>query len=379
MAEERGIGFAQKNTAMLPRGTQYFFGIGINQYPHWNPLRNAVNDVVQVAKLLQERYHFGEAQVKLLLDLQATRANIINQLHAYTRQNTLSEHDSLLIYFSGHGYLDDNGDGYWAPVEAQTDDIASLIPNSTVRDQINSMKCRHVLLVSDSCFSGSLIASRGGGQRGSDNLLAQELSQKKSRRILTSGGHDEPVSDGSKQNSPFAEAILSELGHNTKDLFLVDELFQHVRSITRANAPQIPQFEPLFGAGDLGGRFVFYLKNTVEPLPLPDVVDIPADTRSSTLPPVAPVVVKPSPEALAAKRKELMDLVAKGNSDQSLKRLIDFMTEYFPDDLDEAVALSGRLTGLKRKELQDVISFSDANIERNKINSTLLELIRRLA
>lgn len=184
MAQQRGVGFKTTANNLNPKGTKHFLGIGIDKYNHWPHLRNAVNDVAQVQELLLEQYDFEAQNMIILRDHEATRANIVNRLHAYTKAETLGEHDSLLIYFSGHGDLDENDDGYWAPVDAQRkeDNIDSLIPNSTVRDKIKSMKCRHVLLVSDSCFSGSLI-SRGDDHREGANLVADALEQKKNRAV----------------------------------------------------------------------------------------------------------------------------------------------------------------------------------------------------
>ena len=121
------------------------------------------------------------------------------------------------------------------------------------------MKCRHVLLISDSCFSGSLLARADSYL--DDTIVADALESRKSRWIITSGGRDETVQDGSGSNSPFAEAILSELRHNHQPKLLTDKLALRIRDITRANAPQMSQAEKLYEAGDLGGRFVFNLRD----------------------------------------------------------------------------------------------------------------------
>lgn len=239
-------------------GKKYFFGIGIDNYRHWRSLNNAVRDIKDVIAVLTNRYDFQTENVVLLTDEKATRENIVRTLHNYSESNSLTEDDSLLTYFSGHGFLDNNNDGYWVTHESSRDNIDSFIPNDTIRRLIRNIKCRHVLLISDSCFSGSLISS----SRDIDGNLrtAEELERLKSRWIITSGGKDETVSDGANRNSPFAEAILSELRSNKRAKLIADEFGMRVRSITRGNARQMPQIDRFYEAGDLGGRFVFNLK-----------------------------------------------------------------------------------------------------------------------
>ena len=264
MDNDRGIGRPTGSTPSVKKGKKHILGIGINDYRHWSKLRNAINDLDKVVEILTERYDFDAQHITLFTEEKATRRNIVNILHQFTNPSVLGEDDSLLIYFSGHGFLDDNEEGYWVPVDSEKDDIDSFIPNLTIQSKIKNMKCRHVLLISDSCFSGSLMA-KGERLASIETLVADELEVKKSRWIITSGGRDETVSDGSGKNSPFAEAIISELKHNTKQHFIADELAMRVRNITRGNATQMPQVEKMFQAGDLGGRFIFYLKTLINP------------------------------------------------------------------------------------------------------------------
>ncbi|RLC15288.1 MAG: hypothetical protein DRI57_13085 [Deltaproteobacteria bacterium] len=64
-------------------------------------LKNPKNDAMAMAKLLCERYGFHE--VKLLLNHQATREAIYNEL--LRLGDTGKETDSVLIYYSGHGEI----------------------------------------------------------------------------------------------------------------------------------------------------------------------------------------------------------------------------------------------------------------------------------
>jgi len=128
--------------------------IGINDYkdPKIQDLETPVNDAKAMAKLLRERYGF---QVKLLLGRKATKKAIYKALRSLA--SSTKPNDSILIYYAGHGDLDRTyDDGWWIPVDAKGGDPFTYLGNVQVQKSMQSMKARHVLLISDSCYSGTL-------------------------------------------------------------------------------------------------------------------------------------------------------------------------------------------------------------------------------
>jgi len=128
--------------------------IGINDYkdPKIPNLKTAVNNAKEFANLLQTRYGF---KVTMLLDRQATRQGIMDKMRELAA-NSLPD-ESILIYYAGHGDLDRVlNDGWWVPVDATGGNPATYIDNNYVQRVMRGMKARHVLLVSDSCYSGTL-------------------------------------------------------------------------------------------------------------------------------------------------------------------------------------------------------------------------------
>jgi uncharacterized caspase-like protein len=166
----------------------------------------------------------------------------------------------LIIYYSGHGHLNKStGKGYWIPTNAEQDDddTAAYIRNSEIRDSVDDIKSLHTLLISDSCFSGSLFVR--GTQRSSAAI--QELARLPSRWALCSGRHDEEVYDGKPGgNSPFAESIIDTLRDNQRKEFNVIKLIDRVVEQTRSNYEQMPEGNPLFGVGHKGGQYIFRLR-----------------------------------------------------------------------------------------------------------------------
>ncbi len=264
--------------------------------PPSTPLKTAVNDATAIADLLRTTYGFT---VTLLTN--ATREDIIaalDQLRA-----TLTEQDNLLIYYAGHGILDTSEErGYWLPVNAQQGSRIQWVSNTTISDALKAMAAKHILVVADSCYSGTLVRGidvvrpSSGAER--DTYLAR-IVQKRSRTVLTSGGL-EPVSDsgGGGAHSVFAKAFLTALQDN-RDVLDGQQLFHLIRRPVILNASQTPEYTDMRYAGHEGGDFLFVRRALSDsqgqpagaPLPLPGDTPTPAasEQKHSRLP-EAPVV-----------------------------------------------------------------------------------------
>lgn len=236
----------------------WFFGIGIDRYIHFPRLQNAVRDVNQLLEILQTKYDIDPGLTHLLFDEDATEINILEKLDQLSL--LVKEDDKVLIYFSGHGHLNQINDlGYWVPQDAQPGKSATYILNSTIRDYIKVIPSKHTLLISDACFSGSLFSH---GMSRSDRP-EEELDEIKSRWALCSGRHDEKVYDGQPGgHSPFAKSIMDVLNRNQSGILSIGALTHYVIEQTASNYDQLPQGSPLFGVGHEGGQYTFHLRGS---------------------------------------------------------------------------------------------------------------------
>lgn len=255
--KKRGIGFSDLTDDDLLEDDQesfsWFFGIGINDYLDFPPLSNAVKDVKDVYALLTSRYHIDNAL--FLFNEEATRSQIMSGFDDL--KSKVGPADKLIIYYSGHGHLDSDGLGYWVPHNADHHTTAEYIRNSALRDYIRYIKARHLLLISDSCFSGSLLVD--GASRSTTAM--DQLGKRISRWVISSGGHDEEVSDGKAgENSPFARSILDALGENEEERYNAAKLLDRVIELTTGQYRQLPMGGRIFEAGDRGGQYIFQLK-----------------------------------------------------------------------------------------------------------------------
>ncbi len=234
--------------------------IGINSYdePSWQALKTPINDVEELKSVLVRDYFFSDNDIVLLKN--ATFDNIIgafNDIKRVTDSDT-----SLLIYFAGHGYYPPGEDeGYWVPRDAGSPETQRLfIPTSTILSKIKAIQSRHTLVIADSCFSGSLIRTTRG--TATNSRFFRELSSKKSRQIITSGGL-EPVSDqGWGNNSVFAGKLLDILTQKRSTPLSASELALNLRKeVKNADAAQTPEYGRLHIPDDENGEFFFVRKD----------------------------------------------------------------------------------------------------------------------
>lgn len=251
----------QKNKDVVPKinfGRYYALVIGNNDYQKdIRKLKNAENDAKKVAAVLSLRYGF---ETKLITN--AKRQDILSAINSY--RNTLTENDNLLIFYSGHGQFDVNVDeAYWIPVDADKDDNTNWISANDITKNIRGMKSKHVLVVSDSCYSGTIDREIGlvesEAATGRERYL-QKLVASKSRTLIASGGN-EPVTDGGGENSVFTKALLTGLEKMDRAAFTAAELFRDfIQEQVAGGAKQTPEFKNLRNSGHESGDFIFVRK-----------------------------------------------------------------------------------------------------------------------
>jgi hypothetical protein len=229
-------------------GRYHALVVGNDAYENLPELATARRDARAVATLLEARYGF---EVTLLED--ATREDVLEGLRSMRQR--LGPDDNLLIYYAGHGSLDEVADeGYWLPVDAERDNETHWIANSTISVYFRAIQAKHILVVSDSCFSGQL--SRGIRVLDPTPSNLSNLARRRARVVMTSGGL-EPVADGQGgSHSAFASAFLAVLGEN-ESVLDTSTLFERMKRPIMLAADQTPELADIRRAGHEGGDFLF--------------------------------------------------------------------------------------------------------------------------
>lgn len=238
-------------------GKYYALIIGNNNYRYMPKLKTARNDAKEVAKLLKREYGF---ETKLLLD--ANRSKILGAINDARRR--LKENDSFLIYYAGHGEFDEMAQkAYWLPVDARPDDDTNWIIADAITSNIKRVSSNHILVVADSCYSGTLTRRGITDLSGSQARVRymRKMLKKNSRTLLASGGN-EPVSDaGGEGHSVFAAAFIDGLKSMEQEVFTAEEIFfEYIKERVAGSAEQIPEYNTIRNSGHEGGDFIFIHK-----------------------------------------------------------------------------------------------------------------------
>lgn len=270
-----GMVQAQEKRALL---------IGINQYLTNNKfvsddcpvvvpnLEGCVNDVEAMQAMIGTRFGFTEQMVTRLLNEQATRQGILNELQALIDKSKAG--DIVLIYYSGHGTEVRNSfsrekrgmDEALIPVDYWKDKSFNPLRDKTLAVYFHKLVDKGVKLTAifDCCHSGSL--SRGPNRstgRSRSVLLPEELfdakdssilpapeTQTENFAILSAAQNFEEAKEDLSPDAPtqgiFTRSLIEALSRQSVNASL-ESIFSATRAIIKAK--QFVQ-EPVLGAMD---------------------------------------------------------------------------------------------------------------------------------
>lgn len=266
---------AAPTPASLGVGVTRALLVGVDVYEHHADLANPVSDVDAIEAELRDVYR---ARVTTLRN--PSRREFLTALHAQADE-TYRPNDQLLVYFAGHGWFDERlRRGFLALSDSEplADDPLrdTLVSHEDVRTILERLDCEHVLLVLDSCFSGTVDptvamapATRALNTRSGFVSTAEYLERKlayRTRRYITAGGN-EYVPDGRPGNhSPFSRQFLEALRSygGSDGVLTLEEILAHLERVD----PQ-PRAGELIG-NEPGSSFVLVAGSTsAEELPSP--------------------------------------------------------------------------------------------------------------
>ena len=264
---------AQAQTPSVARktdGRQIALLVGVEKYQKVPQLKFVGNDVKRLAEILRERGGFDDVvELSDSGDDQTAWPNHTNVMSTVTKWLRGSgKNDTVMIYFSGHGFRDATGKMYLAPLDTDPANLAGTgIPITWLRDQIANCKAALKVLVLDACHAGTL---KGGMET---NVGPQDLEMfKKLEGVVTfaSSTADQPSQMwAEKTQSLFTYWLGQGLKGNADDdgngEVNIDELYGYVyRNVTQTaesknrEQPQTPVRE--IGVVIKGQPVVLYVK-----------------------------------------------------------------------------------------------------------------------
>jgi hypothetical protein len=180
--------------------------IGVSNYVHWPKLPHADNDAREVADKLK-KLGYG---IDLLLDpAHKDLRDALNRLVYFTGEE---ENRAILVFYAGHGETERLADGtkmgYIIPRDCpilKKDPMgfaAHAISMREIEAVSLKIKSKHVIMLFDSCFSGSLFSLTR-----SPPANISDKSRRPVRQFITAGTEDEQVPDKSMFKRSFLIGI----------------------------------------------------------------------------------------------------------------------------------------------------------------------------
>ena len=148
----------------------YALLVGIDKYPEGSPLRGCVNDVLLMKSLLEEVYGFEPANIRTLIDAEATAEKITTELERLA--TAVLAQDTVVFFFSGHGsYVPAlnssfSKDGLWYAL-VPYDYLSKLITEPQLHELLTRIPSQDKLFIASAAHvcPGSNTWKKGAGYR----------------------------------------------------------------------------------------------------------------------------------------------------------------------------------------------------------------------
>lgn len=228
--------------------------IGVNDYRGAIPkLNSPLKDIQEIGKIYREQFGY---EVRTLPN--ADKATIVRALNRLILES--GPNDSVTVFYAGHGQvIEKTGRGYWIPARASADDPTQWISNQDIGRALENIPAKQVLLVSDSCYSGTLTRD-AKVQRAEVLTDPARVLERRSVTVLSSGG-EEPVADqGRDGHSVFAWHYMQAL-RGVENWSNGVDVHDRLAASVAKEFPQEPQYGEAMGSGhQRGGDFLFEVR-----------------------------------------------------------------------------------------------------------------------
>jgi hypothetical protein len=261
--------------------------IGISQYTELDSLKYADADVKSMAQLLTGFAGYASADVTLILNQQATKQRITDEIYKVVEASKKEPLDHFILMFAGHGlppYMNrQETTAFLAPSDAKIAQNAffslrkgqelrneSFIDRVWLARQLSEINARQIVILMDSCYSGMLSFgeefsenlgfnvtsfSHSGSDRGAGTVTRKISSGTATEALL--GGRKIAYLASSREDQPSQE--YDELRHGALSYSIFESIKRAQREAYQADRRELSvdflysDITRLFGEVKVGG------------------------------------------------------------------------------------------------------------------------------
>jgi hypothetical protein len=222
--------------------------VGVSRYSSMPSLKYTDDDAFKIHAFFKgpEGGALPDAQVKLLIDEEATRKHILDGFRDMAAK--AGENDVLLFYFSGHGIK-----GAFLPQDF--DGKHFVVQHSDLMEIMEKSRAKSKIIIADACHSGSFGIKGQGYEQTLDNFYdAFDKSEGGTVMLLSSKAEETSVESNGLRQGIFSHFLIRGLkgsaNMNGDKIVTVSELFTYVSENVRfyTNGVQNPV---VFGSYDV--------------------------------------------------------------------------------------------------------------------------------
>ena len=247
-SEPVSIRLIRENVAQgdLPRLFCVAIGIGEYHDDRLPSLKLSTKDAQDFSDAIAKKkgLPFADVQVKLLLDKEATRADIFEAMEWLQQETT--PNDICVFYYAGHGYRDEKDRFYFMPYGGSTDKLYNCFSATDFKNMADDINCKLVVFA-DACYSAGLF--EGNRSAAASHFIEQLRRTKNGTMLYASSASDtKSKEDPAWGNGAFTKALIEAFNGGARQQFdeglstqaLEMYLYKEVRRIT--NFKQTPIF-----------------------------------------------------------------------------------------------------------------------------------------
>ncbi|MEM1324041.1 MAG: caspase family protein [Bacteroidota bacterium] len=205
--------------------------IGVSSYGHMPALRYTDDDAYRMYAFLKspEGGALRDDQISILIDEEATKANIVNTMTEVFSK--AGPNDLVMLYFSGHGLK-----GSFLPIDF--DGFNNKLFHEEINQILKTSPAKYKLCIADACHSGSLLAMKGTTESALSKYyrtLAQ--AQPGTALIMSSKSNETSLESSGLRQGVFSHFLIRGLkGEADKDrnkVIVISELFDFINENVR--------------------------------------------------------------------------------------------------------------------------------------------------
>lgn len=231
----------QKPFPRTKKADLYAVIIGIGEYQDERlNLKFTVNDARGFYNILTDPRYRGvpKENIQLLLNQDATDRNIKRQIGRWLQRQAGKE-DTVIIYYAGHGAVDEEGDAYWVTYNADIHDLYSTaLRDSVIIDMLKRISSERVITFLDACHGAATVIEQDMGTRALSQGIPWEKFSGKGRVIISASNTEQKSLELEEyQHGVFTYYLLKGLqgdadswaGEEADGIVEVDEIWNYVR------------------------------------------------------------------------------------------------------------------------------------------------------